>query len=126
MIGRFWNRRGYGGHGLGRCSIFGTMIGGGGWNSEPCGVRYQRRVRSYRQKCQSEIAAKAIETVLPPRHKLQQLEIIGSIGAHPGKVHAPKDIETFKGLLAELGAGWRGGVMEGAWLDNPRRLHRID
>ena len=83
------------------------MIGGGGWNSEPCGVRYQRRVRSYRQKCQSEIAAKAIETVLPPRHKLQQLEIIGSIGAHPGKVHAPKDIETFKGLLAELGAGWR-------------------
>jgi hypothetical protein len=69
---------------------------------------------------------RAIETVLPPRHKLQQLEIIGSIGAHPGKVHAPKDIETFKGLLAELGAGWRGGVMEGAWLDNPRRLHRID
>src|ERR1700737_4134807 len=58
------------------------------------------------------------------RHKLQQLEIIGSMGAHPAKVHAPKDIETFKGLLAELGAGWRGGVMEGAWLDNPRRLHR--
>jgi hypothetical protein len=38
---------------------------------------------------------------------------------HPAKVQVQKDTEIFKRLLAELRAGWRGGVMEGVWIDNP-------
>jgi hypothetical protein len=38
---------------------------------------------------------------------------------HPATVQAHKDIETFKRLLAELRAGWRGGVPEGVWIDKP-------
>jgi hypothetical protein len=38
---------------------------------------------------------------------------------HPAKIQARKDIATFKRLLAELKAGWRGGVVEGVWIDDP-------
>jgi hypothetical protein len=35
--------------------------------------RYQRRVRSYRQKCQSEIAAKRVDGVIGVGHQLSMV-----------------------------------------------------